>query len=169
MRPRSGLKIVTTQHWKIHKFGGSSLADADCFKRVGRIVAETYNSDPGVNLGIVVSAMGGMTDKLLQLAALAESDPAAAGPELQALGERYTRCARELLAADALVPVLDAWSADGNAIRNIIEQISTARTAGQRHRDVLAGYGELWSTRLLAAMSWSGTTWRAATSCTRVR
>ena len=142
---------MTTQHWKIHKFGGSSLADADCFKRVGRIVAETYNSDPGVNLGIVVSAMGGMTDKLLQLAVLAERDPAGTGPELQALGERYMHCARELLPADALVPVLDAWSADGDAIRNLIEQISTARTASPRHRDVLAGYGELWSTRLLAA------------------
>jgi len=142
---------VTTQHWKIHKFGGSSLADAECFKRVGRIVAEAYNTDPGVNLGIVVSAMGGMTDKLLQLVALAESDPAATGTELQALGERYTRCARELLSADALVPVLDAWSADADEIREVIAQISVARTASQRHRDVLAGFGELWSTRLLAA------------------
>ena len=142
---------MTSSHWKIHKFGGSSLADAECFKRVGRIVADIYQADPGVNLGIVVSAMGGTTDKLLRLAVLAETDDAAAATELQGLGERYTRCARALLAADSLVAILDAWSADAEAIGDVLVQVSAARTASQQHRDVLAGYGELWSTRLLAA------------------
>ncbi|MGI9222599.1 MAG: hypothetical protein ACR2QS_16345, partial [Woeseiaceae bacterium] len=47
--------------WKIHKFGGSSLADAACFRRVARIVL----SMPHERTGVVVSAMGGMTNQLL--------------------------------------------------------------------------------------------------------
>ena len=35
---RQGVGKVAEQRWKIHKFGGSSLADADCFRRVAGIV-----------------------------------------------------------------------------------------------------------------------------------
>ena len=52
---------MATKSWKIHKFGGTSLSDADCFRRVASII-ESRTSD---NLGVVVSAMGGMTDQLL--------------------------------------------------------------------------------------------------------
>jgi len=142
---------VTATHWKIHKFGGSSLADAECFRRVAKIVCDNYRTSPEFNLGIVVSAMGGMTDKLLRIAALAEGNAAEAESELQSLGDRYTRCARDLLDAAALVPILDSWSADAETIRQLISQIADARSASPRHRDVLAGFGELWSTRLLAA------------------
>jgi len=55
---------VADKRWKIHKFGGSSLADAACFRRVADIVLN-YEE---VRLGVVVSAMGGMTDALINLA-----------------------------------------------------------------------------------------------------
>ena len=64
---------MSDNHWKIHKFGGSSLASAECFERVASIVG----SLPGDQLGVVVSAMGGMTNDLLTLASLAESGDAA--------------------------------------------------------------------------------------------
>ena len=59
---------MNSTSWKIHKFGGSSLADADCFRRVAGLMLER----PDKQLGVVVSAMGGMTDALLNLTALAE-------------------------------------------------------------------------------------------------
>ena len=61
---------MTDNRWKIHKFGGSSLADAACFRRVAGIILEL----PDTRLGVVVSAMGGMTDALINLAVLAERD-----------------------------------------------------------------------------------------------
>ena len=54
--------------WKIHKFGGSSLADATCFERVAGIMLDI----PDSRIGVVVSAMGGMTNALLALCASAE-------------------------------------------------------------------------------------------------
>ncbi|MDP6994133.1 MAG: hypothetical protein QGF87_07230, partial [Woeseiaceae bacterium] len=61
--------------WKIHKFGGSSLSDATCFRRVGDIVM----SMPHERIGVVVSAMGGMTNQLLALTELAEQGSAFSG------------------------------------------------------------------------------------------
>ena len=59
---------MSGSRFKIHKFGGSSLADAECIARVGRIVGAM----PDARIGVVVSAMGGMTDQLLGLCPLAE-------------------------------------------------------------------------------------------------
>ncbi len=138
---------MAQDRWKIHKFGGSSLADAECFRRVAGIV----QAMDGDRLGIVVSAMGGMTDALLNLAALAERDDDAYLAELDAIGARYSGTASELLEGDHLVPVLDAWSEDAADVRDVLKAIALVKSAPQRSRDVVAGYGEIWSARLLAA------------------
>ncbi len=139
--------LVAKNRWKIHKFGGSSLADAACFRRVAGIVLDM----PDERLGIVVSAMGGMTDALINLAVLAEQDNNAYETDLNAAGERYTATARELLEGDALIRILDAWSADADDIRDVLKAVALVKSAPQRDRDVVAGYGEIWSARLLAA------------------
>ena len=36
-------------------------------------------------------------------------------------------------------------------LRGLLHSISLVRQAGERSRDMVAGYGELWSSRLLAA------------------
>ena len=58
--------------WIVHKFGGSSVADAACFARVAGIVEAL----PPGRLALVLSACRGVTDALLGLVRLAESrDP----------------------------------------------------------------------------------------------
>jgi len=52
---------VSRNLWTIHKIGGSSLLDADCFRRSAALLID-YPDKP---LGVVVSAMAGMTDALL--------------------------------------------------------------------------------------------------------
>ena len=54
--------------WVVHKFGGSSVADADCFRRV----ADILEAQPAARLGVVLSACKGVTDSLLGLVAQAE-------------------------------------------------------------------------------------------------
>lgn len=51
----------------VQKFGGSSLASAEHLRRVAKIIARTKNN--GHSVIAVVSAMGGETDRLLNLAA----------------------------------------------------------------------------------------------------
>jgi len=142
---------VANTSWKIHKFGGSSLADADCFKRVARILIGTREADASGSLGVIVSAMGGMTDRLLHLVVLAERDDKGFVSELQTIGERYAGTAKSLVHDAALINVLDAWSNDATVIQDILVGIARVKSAPQRVRDVVAGYGEIWSARLLAA------------------
>jgi aspartokinase/homoserine dehydrogenase 1 len=136
------------KYWKFHKFGGSSLADADCFRRVASLML----ADDGERLGVVVSAMGGMTDALLALVELAERNDADFGAGLDAIGERYGTTAEALLEGDALARVLDAWREDAEGVRDVLKAIALVRAAPVRSRDVVAGYGEIWSARLLAAL-----------------
>ena len=133
--------------WKIHKFGGSSLGNAECFRRVAGILLEY----PDARMGVVVSAMGGMTDALLNLAVLAERADEACNAELHAIGERYAATAKDLVSGGALIEVLDAWGADADDIREALGAIAELKSAPQRSRDAIAGYGEIWSARLLAA------------------
>ncbi len=133
--------------WKIHKFGGSSLGDAECFRRVAGLLIDY----PDARIGVVVSAMGGMTDALLNLAVLAERADDAFNAELHAIGERYAATAKDLVSGSALIEVLDAWGADAEDILEALKAIAEAKSAPQRSRDVIAGYGEIWSARLLAA------------------
>ena len=138
---------MADNRWKIHKFGGSSLADAACFRRVAGIVL-AYDD---VRMGVVVSAMGGMTDALINLAILAEQDDDGFAAALNVIGERYSETANELLKGDALVDVLDAWSKDAVDVIDVLKAIALVKSAPQRSRDVVAGYGEIWSARMLAA------------------
>ncbi len=136
-----------TAHWKIHKFGGSSLADADCFRRVAEIVT----SRPTRPLGIVVSAMRGTTDALLALIDSAQRGETDYEHSLGPLRDRYREAATELLTAERREEVLSAWQKDADDLGDLLRAIALVRSADQRSRDVAAGYGEIWSARLLAA------------------
>jgi aspartokinase/homoserine dehydrogenase 1 len=136
------------ERWTLHKFGGSSLADAECFRRVAGLVLDSDDA----RIGVVVSAMGGMTDALLGLAKLAEQDDDSFDAELATIGQRYAETARALLDADQLVQLLDSWSQDAEGIKDVLRAIALVKSAPQRSRDVVAGYGEIWSARLLAAL-----------------
>ncbi|MGD8339628.1 MAG: bifunctional aspartate kinase/homoserine dehydrogenase I [Gammaproteobacteria bacterium] len=132
--------------WIVHKFGGSSLADSDCFRRVAAIVQRGAGSPRAV----VVSAMGGMTDQLFGII-----DIAARGDDVKdaiaAIRERQAGTAAELLesaAAESYVADLDRDLAD---IQNVLDALSLVRSASHRSRDLISGYGEIWSARLLAA------------------
>ena len=133
--------------WKIHKFGGSSLADAACFRRVVGLLQDLGDT----RVGVVVSAMGGMTDALIELAVLAERDDDRYAEQLHAIGTRYSETAQALLEGESLVAVLDAWSNDAEDMLDVLRAIALVRSAPQRSRDVISGYGEIWSARLLAA------------------
>lgn len=57
----------------VHKYGGSSVADADKIVNVARRIADVY--DAGNQVVTVVSAMGDTTDKLINLARTVSDEP----------------------------------------------------------------------------------------------
>lgn len=73
----------------VQKFGGSSVADAECIKRVAKRVGATF--DQGNQVVVVVSAMGGTTDVLIDLAKqVCQSPPKREMDMLLATGEQQS-------------------------------------------------------------------------------
>lgn len=132
--------------WIVHKFGGTSLADADCFRRVAAII----QSNSQGSTAVVVSAMRGVTDQLfgvIEIAAAGENIVAA----VDAIRARQIEVAAELLSAEAAASFGAQLDADLGDIRHVLEALSLVRSASHRSRDLITGYGEIWSARLLTA------------------
>jgi aspartokinase/homoserine dehydrogenase 1 len=139
---------MSTQRWWIHKFGGSSVADAACFRRVAAIL----EADPQPRLAVVLSACRGVTDQLLGLVLSAEQrDETAFRDGLEALRTRHTGIAQELIEGEPRQAYLDHLEADLRDIEGILHTVALIRAAGDNVRDLVSGYGEIWSTRLFAA------------------
>lgn len=130
--------------WVVHKFGGSSVADAACFARVATII----ESHPGQRLGIVLSACRGVTDALLQLVLLAERQDEAWRAQLAALRQRHADIANALLPPAVAAEYLAEFDRDTADLDGVLRTTQVMRTAGQHVRDKVSGYGEIWSTRL---------------------
>jgi len=132
--------------WVVHKFGGSSVADADCFRRVADII----ESQPSPQLGVVLSACKGVTDVLLNLVTLAERQDGSYIEQLQGLRDRHAAIANTLLTPAAAAQWLARFDQDRADLTGILHTTSLMRSAAQNVRDLVAGYGEIWSTSLFA-------------------
>ncbi len=139
---------MAKNEWQVHKFGGTSLADAECFRRVGEILL----AGTGKRQAVVVSAMGGMTDALLDMVASAENSADGIMGDLRVIADRYEACVRDLItspqSAEELMNLFNGELADA---RDVLQAVSLVRSAADRSRDLVAGFGELWSARLLGA------------------
>jgi bifunctional aspartokinase / homoserine dehydrogenase 1 len=133
--------------WTVHKFGGTSVADAACFERVAAIVL----SQDGGNLAVVVSAMKGITDQLLDLIDIAAKG-AGVAPVIEDLRERYTRTCAEVVDPDRSARLVQAFERDLEDISSVLSALSLVRSASHRSRDLVSGFGEIWSARLLTAL-----------------
>jgi aspartokinase/homoserine dehydrogenase 1 len=130
--------------WVVHKFGGSSVADATCFRRVAEIIEASSNPREAV----VLSACRGVTDALLELATLAEKDGLEFKAPLRALQTRHLNLAGELLSKGASDAYRAQFERDCLEIAGLLQTVRLIGSSTHSIRDVIAGYGEIWSTRL---------------------
>ena len=134
--------------WHVHKFGGTSMGDADCIRRVADILLEERLTRQAV----VVSAMAKTTDALLGLVTAAEQSAPDITARIDAIATRYRATVAALLKQKSGADeVLRTFTVDLADVGDVLRAISLVRQAGERSRDLISGYGELWSSRLLAA------------------
>jgi aspartokinase/homoserine dehydrogenase 1 len=136
--------MPAAQPWIVHKFGGSSVADADCFLRVAAIL----ESLPPGPLGVVLSACRGVTDALLHLVRLAEARDDGYRAGIAALRARHAAIAEAVLRPQSAQLYLAAVDRDCHDLEGILQTVKLTRAAARNVSDLIAGYGELWSTRL---------------------
>lgn len=127
---------------QLHKFGGSSLADAQCYQRVVKILQE-HSGEQDL---IVVSAAGQTTNKLISWIDALDKDGRLAHEVLQDIKLFQTTLIQDLLDKENANPLIDKLE---NEI-NHLGEMDYINAKAQRC-DVL-GHGEMWSSRLLAAL-----------------
>jgi aspartate kinase len=132
----------------VMKFGGTSVQDAAAIRRVASIVASRLAEQPLV----VVSAMGGVTDKLVQVAdAAARSELSAALELLDGIRARHVTTAADILkphAQAAFTEELEVRIAEATALAAQIAAQGSATPAQHSH---MLTFGELLSSVLVAA------------------
>ncbi|MDB2543974.1 bifunctional aspartate kinase/homoserine dehydrogenase I [Woeseiaceae bacterium] len=135
------------RNWKIFKFGGSSLADTQCFVRVSKIILDCYYKDPTLRHAIVVSALGGVTDLLIDIASNCNASNLYESKQYQAINQRISTLVKNLLEESAAKEFLESFSNDIDSISKLLaEDLIYEDNADQ----VIAGFGELWSAKILS-------------------
>ncbi len=137
---------MTAERWSIHKFGGTSLAGADRIRRAAEIV----ESRGGDRVAAVVSAMGGVTDDLLEVLAGAERRETSYREGIEALRRRHLEVVDEIVAEPGRASVASAIKDDFRDIEDVLRGVWLLGTGSREARELIAGFGELWSAQLLA-------------------
>ena len=136
----SNTNVPTTK--QLHKFGGSSLADPECYRRVVSILKNYSHSDDL----IVVSAAGKTTNRLINFLDALNKDGRVAHEHLQALRQFQLDLVEALIEGDDAevlrVQLADEFSTLGEQVAPLTEAQKAA----------VLGHGEVWSSRLLAAL-----------------
>ena len=127
----------------LHKFGGSSLADADCYRRVAHILLTHGHPDDLV----VVSAAGKTTNFLFELLAL-RNDGEFWREQLQALIGFQQELVEQLLSSHQARNLRECLSTDKAQIISLLSLEELTHYQSNK----LISFGERWSARLLAAL-----------------
>jgi bifunctional aspartokinase / homoserine dehydrogenase 1 len=136
--------------WVVHKFGGTSVADAERYQAVTGILSSLCK--PGERTAVVVSAMSGVTDVLIQLVELAAVQNSSYLAKLQSLKERHLDTVAGLhLPATRQQSLSETISSDFSEIEEVLRGTWITRLASERTKEFVSGHGELWSAQLLHA------------------
>ena len=136
-----------TQKWTVHKFGGSSLASADLYRRVGGVLRGRDDE----KMGVVVSAMGGVTNRLIELVELTEQRDSAYRRRLDELRAFQFETIDDLLPESAAGVLKSRLKDDFRDIEDVLRALWLLGSAPKTALELISGYGELWSAQLLAA------------------
>jgi aspartokinase/homoserine dehydrogenase 1 len=132
---------------EVHKFGGAALADAEAVTKVVSLIRERRG--PQV---VVVSALAGITDLLLDLLARAEAgDAAAALAAAREFRSRHRAMAAALLPAAQRKAVDLAIDATSDELDALARSLAVLREASPRLRDHVVAHGERTSAILVTA------------------
>ncbi|HIG75422.1 MAG TPA: bifunctional aspartate kinase/homoserine dehydrogenase I [Bacteroidetes bacterium] len=132
----------------VAKFGGSSVATPE---RIRRVVSLTQAEPADSRRVVVVSALGGVTDDLLDALRAAEARAGTHRDLLDRIRQRHEAALAELVREDereSVRALLDARLAD---LADLLDGVSLLREVTPRTRDAVIGTGERLSAPLVAA------------------
>lgn len=133
---------------KVLKFGGSSVGNAENIGKVIEIVKNAIETDRCV---VVLSAMSGTTDGLINIAKLAENHDESFRIKIKELEEKHIAAARTLLGESSQDGIFDFIENRFNELRSICEGVFLLRELSPRTLDRVVSFGEILSTKIVSA------------------
>src|SRR5436305_13572943 len=132
----------------VMKFGGTSVEDAKAIDRVASIVQGRQSQQPVV----VVSAMAKVTDTLLTMAKAAGNGERKTALKLcRSLQERHYNTASELLGTARFTEFHTELGSDFENLDELLRGISAVGEITPRTTDHVAAFGEMLSSKIVAA------------------
>jgi bifunctional aspartokinase / homoserine dehydrogenase 1 len=140
---------------QVLKFGGTSMGSAKAIQQVADIVKDKSKQQTVL---LVVSAMSGTTDQLLNCGTLASNGNEAFKDVLKQIETRHLETVKELIPVQQQSSVLSLVKKYCNEMEDICNGIFLLGECSARTKDKLMSYGELLSSQIInAAFNHNGT------------
>lgn len=131
---------------KVLKFGGTSVANAENISKVINILKEGAQKE---KLVVVVSALGGTTDTLLEAGDFAQNGNSAYAVSFKTIETRHIEAVRALIPIDKQSGVLGGLKKILNELENTLEGISLLRELSVKTHDKIVCFGERLSSYIV--------------------
>ena len=132
---------------QVLKFGGSSVADARNMSKVVDIVTNAVDRDRTI---LVASAISGCTDTLIRIGTLASQRDESYKGLIDGLQQRHHVIIKDFLPREKQEESLEICDSLFDSLRSIAQGVFLLGELSPASLDAIQGFGELWSTKILA-------------------
>jgi aspartokinase/homoserine dehydrogenase 1 len=132
---------------KVLKFGGSSVGSAENIENVVSIIRQNSAED---DIAVVLSAMQGTTDDLIEAGRSAESGDDGYLEIISKIGDKHLTAIRELFKNGDHHAISDFVESTLNELENICEGVRLVRELSPRTLDRILSFGEIVSSRMVS-------------------
>ncbi|HEX8356877.1 MAG TPA: bifunctional aspartate kinase/homoserine dehydrogenase I [Segetibacter sp.] len=133
---------------QVLKFGGTSVANAENIEKVVSIIERRA---PNVKTIVVVSALGGITDILLECGELASGGDERFREKLHVIEARHMETVKLLIPVTQQSRILSQVKTQCNELEDIFDGIFLLKELSAATKDRIVSYGELLSSHILVS------------------
>lgn len=133
---------------QVLKFGGSSVSNAGNINKMVAIIQQVKDKDQTI---VVVSALGGTTDALINSVVLASQGDENYKEILKEIEHRHLEAVKELIPVAHQSSILSMVKKSCNEMEDICNGVFLLQELSSRTRDRMMSYGELLSSQIISA------------------
>ena len=132
---------------KVLKFGGTSVADSKSLSHVIEILKNQSERQ-----FVVVSALGGITNLLIQLAEKASEGTTAFHKELSTIEQRHLSIIQKFIPVTSQSEIISFLKAELNQLEALLESVEVLRELTPKSNAKISSFGEILSSRIIATI-----------------